>query len=317
MYEKYNESQHYTIVRSSGTPGFRAIILVYLLSILLLIFLGGFFQSQHLLSGLIISELAFVLAPATMYTLRNRYNLSQTFSLVAIQAKTIVLAILISIAAFVLVGIIAALQELLLPRSMDYLEIWEMVLQEFHRVPLIITLLIVAALPGICEELLFRGFLLTGIRKKYSDTVSIILVGFLFGAFHLDPYRFLPVSLLGILFGYMVVKTGSIFSGMIAHSTNNAIAMLISYFVFHANPTNDLLPASPQSEELFTAQNVISLLPIATLALLVLIVSLRGLPSRRAPNYSYQHDTVSSEPAGYLKEEGEQGQPENRGKENF
>ena len=317
MYKKNNENQYYTIVRSSDTPGFRSVILVYFLSIVLLIFLGTLFQSQHLLSGLIISELAFVVAPATIYTLRNRYNLSQTFSLVAIQPKTIVLAILISIAAFVLVGIIAALQEMVFPRSMDYLEIWEKVLQEFHRVPLTITLLIVAALPGICEELLFRGFLLTGKRKKYSDTFSIILVGFLFGAFHLDPYRFFPVSLLGILFGYMVVKTGSIFTGMIAHSTNNAIAMLISYFVFHTSPTNDLLPASPQSEELFTPQNVISLFPIATLAIIVLIVSLRVLPSRKAPNHSYRDDTVSSVPGGYLKEEGEEGQTETSGNENF
>ena len=312
MYEKYNERQYYTIVRSSDTPGFRPIILVYLLSIFLLIFLGSFFQGQHLLIGLIISELAFVVAPATIYTLRNRYNLSRTFSLVAIQPKTIVLTVLVAISAFVLVGIIAALQEIVFPRSMDYLEIWEKISQEFHRVPLIITLLIVAALPGICEELLFRGFLLTGIRKKCSDTFSIILVGFLFGAFHLDPYRFFPVSLLGILFAYMVVKTGSIFTGMIAHGTNNAIAMLISYFVFHASSTNDLLPAAPQSEELFTSQNAISLLPIATLAIIVLIVSLRALPRKKTPNHGYKDDTIFPIPEGYLKEEGEPKASENR-----
>ena len=53
-------------------------------------------------------------------------------------------------------------------------------------------------------------------RQRFSPWVAIVLVGVLFGIFHFDPYRLLPTTLLGVLFGYMVLKTGSIFTGMIA-----------------------------------------------------------------------------------------------------
>ena len=114
-----------------------------------------------------------------------------------------------------------------------------------------------------------------GIRKKFSDRFSIVLVGVLFGLLHFDPYRFFSVTLLGILFGYIVVKTGSIFPGMIAHITNNTIAILISYAVLTSQE------ASPSLEEIPLLQMIIALtflIAVVAVALTVFIVGLRALP---------------------------------------
>jgi membrane protease YdiL (CAAX protease family) len=260
-----------------NTPTFREILLVYLLSSLLLFSIGTYLQHLHLLSGLIISEMAFVAAPAVIYTLRRGYHLSQTFHITPIRLKTAFLVLITSTAAFFLIGIVAIVQEAIFPRPTDYQEIWEIVLQQFHQLPFILTLFLIAVLPGVCEELFFRGFLLHGIRKTLPDSAAIILVGFLFGIFHLDPYRLLPVSLLGILFGYMVVKTGSIFTGMIAHATNNGIAISLSYAVYTAQQRGISIE-QPQPEALLTVQNMLAVLPVISIAGIVLFLGLRALP---------------------------------------
>jgi membrane protease YdiL (CAAX protease family) len=273
----YNEeTQHAFVVPNSETPAFKNVIVIYLLSGFLLVILGSFFQRVHLLSGLVVSEIAFVLAPAVIYTVRHHYNFSRTFHIVPIRLKTVFMTIVTMFAAFVLVGAIVAVQEILVPRSIGYQEIWEDVLRQFHQVPLVVTLFLIAILPGVCEELLFRGFLLHGIRKKTSDLPAIIIVGVLFGAFHLDPYRFLPVTLLGIIFGYMVVKTGSIFTGIVAHSTNNTISILLSYAA--QTVTNSDVPFSAQPEEVLTPHTFLLLFPIIIVALVVFSVGLRALP---------------------------------------
>ena len=274
----YPKEHQYNITPNSQTPAFRDIILVFILSSVIFVFLGVIVQHVNLLIGLIISELAFIVAPSMCYTIWAGYNFPRTFHISPIRIKTAILSIITTGAAFVLVGIIATLQEVLLPRSQDYQEIWETVLHEFHQVPLFMTLLVVAVLPGICEELLFRGFLLHGMRKKLSNHTAIIFVGILFGAFHLDPYRFLPVTLLGILFGYMVVKTGSIVTGMIAHCTNNTIAVLISYVVYLAKSRGLEIPQS-SPEQIYTLETFISLIPIAVIALIVFFLGFRALPT--------------------------------------
>ncbi|GAK61331.1 abortive infection protein [Candidatus Vecturithrix granuli] len=261
------------------TPTLKETLWMYVFSSILLVTLGSLVQHLHLLSGLVISELGFVIAPVLLFTCSRQYHVKRTFYLTAIRVKTALLAMLVSSAAFILVGIIAALQEMIFPRSQDYQEIWDAILTQFHQIPLAATLLLISLLPGVCEELLFRGFLLHGLRKKLSNASAIIIVGILFGAFHLDPYRFLPVTLLGVLFGYMVVRTGSILTGMVAHSTNNAIAMLISYAVFRVQSQGISIPDPPTSaEQLYAPEALLALLPIIGIALLVFVLGLRALP---------------------------------------
>lgn len=261
-------------------PPARDVLVVYVLASFLLIVLGSLLQELHLLTGLVISELAFVAAPPLLYTVRYRYSLSRTFALAPIRARTVWLTIVTTGAAFVLVGVIAALQELVLPRSEDYQVVWQQILQQFHELPLAATLLLVAVLPGVCEELLFRGFLLQGLRRRWSPWGAIVVVGVLFGAFHVDPYRFVPVSLLGMLFGYLVLKTGSILTGMVAHATNNSIAILISYAILTAQEQQKL-PPQTTAESLLTVASLLQMLPMIAIALIVFIIGLRALRSTK------------------------------------
>lgn len=91
------------------------------------------------------------------------------------------------------------------------------------------TLLIIAVLPGIGEELVFRGL----IQKKFSylmnPHVAIWLSAFLFSAFHLQFYGLIPRMLLGVLFGYMYYWSGNLWLPILAHFLNNGFTLFMIY----------------------------------------------------------------------------------------
>jgi ABC-type Na+ efflux pump permease subunit/membrane protease YdiL (CAAX protease family) len=92
--------------------------------------------------------------------------------------------------------------------------------------PLWQLLLYVAVLPAICEELTFRGVLLTGLRRKLRPLALVVSIGVIFGLFHVTLYRLAPTAVLGMMLTAVAVMTGSIFPGMLLHAGNNALGVL-------------------------------------------------------------------------------------------
>lgn len=78
--------------------------------------------------------------------------------------------------------------------------------------------------PGICEELLFRGFI-QGSFRKLGMGVSIVLSAFLFAVAHASIYRMMPVMLLGMAIGWLFWHSRSVLPGMVAHALNNGLAV--------------------------------------------------------------------------------------------
>jgi len=95
---------------------------------------------------------------------------------------------------------------------------------------LFVNVFVVALIPAIGEELLFRGVLLKLFNNIFKNIhVAVILSAVVFSAIHLQFYGFLPRALLGILLGYLFVFTGSIWVPIFAHFLNNASSVLIYY----------------------------------------------------------------------------------------
>jgi sodium transport system permease protein len=86
--------------------------------------------------------------------------------------------------------------------------------------------LYIAVLPAICEELAFRGMLLSGLRRKLRPAGLILSVGVIFGLFHVALYRLVPTAALGMVLTAIALMTGSIFPGMLLHAGNNALGVL-------------------------------------------------------------------------------------------
>ncbi len=89
----------------------------------------------------------------------------------------------------------------------------------------------VVVIAPIIEESIFRGMILQGFRRNYNSFVAVFMSALLFALFHLNPWQFPATFVLGLLLGWLVVRTDSIFLSILGHSINNAMVLLtITYW---------------------------------------------------------------------------------------
>jgi uncharacterized protein len=96
---------------------------------------------------------------------------------------------------------------------------------------LIVAILIMAIIPGIVEEVFFRGIVQMQLQDILRNSHYAILgSAFLFSFFHFQFYGFMPRFMFGVLFGYIFIWSGNIWYSCAAHVVNNLIAVLGGYF---------------------------------------------------------------------------------------
>jgi membrane protease YdiL (CAAX protease family) len=151
-------------------------------------------------------------------------------------------------------------QQIDLPTSLGPIETWmknkeatlTQLTQMFLNVDtiggLIVNLLLMALLPALAEELTFRGILQRLIGKKQEDKgivphMAIWVTAIVFSAIHMQFYGFIPRMLMGALFGYMMVWSGTIWIPMLMHFLNNAAAVILYYISNHAGWDMDKVDA--------------------------------------------------------------------------
>lgn len=135
-------------------------------------------------------------------------------------------------------------KKMVLPEALKDLELWmrikEQQMEEATKQFLImnnlsvfmINLLMLAIIPGIGEELIFRACL-QKIFSRWTGNyhIAIWITAIIFSAIHFQFYGFIPRMLLGALFGYLLVWSGSIWLPIIAHFLNNAMAVVGAFIM--------------------------------------------------------------------------------------
>ena len=113
----------------------------------------------------------------------------------------------------------------------------------------IFTFIVVAVLPGIGEELVFRGLIQTEFQRAIKNHhVAIWLSAMIFSAIHLQFFGFLPRMILGAFFGYLYYWSGNLLIPMIGHFLNNGIQMVAIYL--YQNGIISMNLESPESAPL-------------------------------------------------------------------
>jgi uncharacterized protein len=162
----------------------------------------------------------------------------------------LILSSLIIFAAVPFINFILELNmQMHLPDQLSGLENWmrraeqnaEEMTKAFLRVDsaggLLFNLFMVAVIPAIGEELMFRGVLMRIFQRwTHSQHLAIWITAILFSAIHIQFFGFFPRMILGVLFGYLVMYTGSLWPAIIAHFVNNAAAV-IAWYLFHQKIT--------------------------------------------------------------------------------
>lgn len=90
-----------------------------------------------------------------------------------------------------------------------------------------LALLLVALWGPVVEEIFFRGFLLGGLQARIGAWPAILFSSGVFALFHLLPGLYVPTFLLGVAFGWVYLKTRSIWPAIFAHSLHNTLALVV------------------------------------------------------------------------------------------
>ena len=160
------------------------------------------------------------------------------------------IAILIMIVAIPAINLLADLNSrIILPKSLDFIEqifkqqedaaaaLTERFLQADNIGQLLINIGLLALLPALAEELSFRGTLQQILcpensqitNQKSQIHIAVWVTAIVFSAIHMQFYGFIPRMLMGAMFGYVFLWTGSLWIPILMHFTNNCIAVLAYY----------------------------------------------------------------------------------------
>jgi uncharacterized protein len=223
----------------------------------------------------IISQVGLFVVPPVLFAWLDRGNIITYFSLH--KNPGYLVFVLSSMMVFVALPFIhwsAEINEAVrFPEWLSGLEKWmhnseenaRLITEAFLDAPtlktLMLNMIMIAVLPAIGEELLFRGVVQRLLNEWTKNVhVAIILTAILFSALHLQFYGFLPRTILGVIFGYMFVITKTIWVPVLMHFLNNAAAVIAAYLF-----RNDLLKTDYQdvgqvSNPLWIAGSLVMLL---------------------------------------------------------
>ena len=81
----------------------------------------------------------------------------------------------------------------------------------------------------IAEELMFRGYVLDSIRKMHGDRVAIVISSMIFGLVHIEPYTAGMAAIGGLIYGFVRVRTESLWPSIIGHMMWNGVALVVTY----------------------------------------------------------------------------------------
>ena len=232
------------------------------LAFLLLFFVGGFtiFSSLALLVGKLsglevgtreyfyivqtISAFGAFLAPALLFSYcasKNWFSYSDADQVMS--PPLVGYVVVLSLFILPVIAFLGYLNEqILLPDFMHNIETWMQKMEEENRaltqtltahsnlLILLVNIGVMALLPALFEEFLFRGTIQQFFTKWFVNKhVAIIVTAFIFSAIHLQFYGFLPRFLLGIYLGYLFVWSRSLWLPVIAHFMHNANSLIFDY----------------------------------------------------------------------------------------
>jgi sodium transport system permease protein len=167
----------------------------------------------------------------------------------------------------------------------------------FGQIPLGMQFLAIALIGPVCEEIAFRGFILSGFRHLGRRWMAIVLSSVLFGLAHGIIQQSLLACLLGMLIAFVAVQTGSLLPAILYHVTHNGLMVGISWLTTWTNTPlgkNDPLPWPQQVGQwvLGTAKEPGWLYHWSSVALAAVLAALLLRAFARLPHEKTEEETL-------------------------
>ena len=209
-------------------------------------FLGG---DPRFLDGLkviqIASTIGLFLVPAVFLAYYEKKKLSNFYGFKKPEVTLLLLILLLMIVSMPIMEWVAVLnQKMTLPVFLKPIENWMrqkeneaaemtvLLLTVRNTGDFIVNLFMIALMPAVAEEFLFRGALQRSFGRMFKNHhIAIWVSAFIFSAIHLQFFGFFPRLFLGAAFGYIYYWSGSLWYSMLAHFLNNGYAVCVALYM--------------------------------------------------------------------------------------
>ena len=224
-------------MKAKQIPGVGDVILLFSVLLLVILFAGSLAVVRLGICGLLVEQ-GLLFAVTAFYAWYIRTDAVKVFHLRRPRVFSVIAAVLCWAGGYLLIQVLANGLMGLFPDLSQ--ENTQMLVGLWEGVPLWLLVLAVAVFPAVCEETVFRGFLLGALEHKYSAPAAVIVTGLLFGLYHMSLLQFVLIGLLGILFSYVAWKEQCIWLSILMHFLNNLTSLLLQQF---EEPITKRIPA--------------------------------------------------------------------------
>ena len=219
---------------SPSVPSIKLGLALYGLALILMLALGAVLAvsgntSLQLGIGLeLLTQWGFVFVPVVLLLWVGRYDVRESLYLNVPGRAALIGALLMAPSSCILLQQMHTWQTNLFPMPDELNALVEAVRNLGQtRAGLALLLAATALSPPICEELLYRGILLSSLRRRWGPLPSTIVVALLFSLAHLHPYRIVLTAALSVLLTYVVLRSGSVYLSMLLHFTVNGLSVAL------------------------------------------------------------------------------------------
>ncbi len=236
----------------------------FVVGCVLLLFVGGYVQYRFGMLGLAITEIM-LLAIALISTLAARMDFKKVFRIKVSSGFEWLGSLLIFAGAYFAQYGITYILIYFFPTEITSSSTY---INEFVvSVNMVLAIIIVSILPGICEEAWHRGFLLSSLSPLVkSVSVRVIIMGVVFGLFHMDPTRFLQTMCLGLALSFVRIKTDNMLVPISLHAFNNLFSVLVAFLLAQAMQAlpSDVMSATEQTMQ--SGVSIVQMIPVVIMA---------------------------------------------------
>ncbi|TWU07848.1 ABC transporter permease subunit/CPBP intramembrane protease [Stieleria varia] len=163
--------------------------------------------------------------------------------------------------------------------------------EQIASAPWMSVVLLMAAVPAICEELAFRGFVFGGLVREKGRLRAVVVTAVMFGISHGVLQQSIAATIMGLMLGWVALKTGSVLPGILIHFTNNALSVSMERIAETQSPISTLLLVTGEAGTTYHPMWIVTSIGIAATCLLY-FGTLRVADEGKAADLIQEHDEL-------------------------
>lgn len=199
---------------------------------------------------IVTEDLITLLIPILLYCAITRTRLSAIIPHERLSFKNVLYIMLLTFLVWPIIMVVSSLTMLFYPPEVN-----EYLLEYMDKLPLSLSILAMAIMPAVFEELTFRGIIQTNYRSQGILTAAVVSALF-FGLFHMNFYQIGYALVAGIFFSFLVSRTNSIFASIFSHFIINGtqvISAKLSMEIMSAYEKEQMFAAANTTSDSFTS----------------------------------------------------------------